>query len=215
MNLLNADIQTLLTNVRGQIPPPVFAQLEAVVSRLEAAKIGVHAPQAGDPVPTVSFVDADSKTININELFADQPLILLFYRGGWCPFCDLTLRAFDKIHEQIEAAGARLVAVSPQTVAETKNTGSSRALSFELASDPHNAAAKSFGVAWTLTEPERELYKAFNSDLERYNNDQDWELPAPAVFIINQQGTVVWSKVNPDYTTRAEPAEVLAALKSV
>ena len=140
---------------------------------------------------------------------------MIYYRGRCCPFCDLTLRAFDAQADAFKAAGARLVGVSPQTVAESIKTADERSLGFEVVSDPHNAAAQAFSLAWALTEEERALYTALDSKLDVANGDDRWELPAPATFIIDQAGTVRWAWVDTNWTRRPEPVDVLAALRAL
>ncbi len=212
---LNAQIQTMLTGVRGQIPPPVFAQLEAVLNRLTDAQVGEQAAKPGSKAPQVAFLRTNGESVSLEQLQKQQTAVLMFYRGGWCPFCDLTLRAFEAYYEKFLAAGAHLYAVSPQLENYTEQTASSRNLSFELLSDPGNKAASAFHLDWTLKEPEQNLYKAFESDLEKYNGDAEWKLPAPAVFVLDRNGIVRWQQVNADYTKRAEPEEVLAAVQAV
>ncbi len=125
------------------------------------------------------------------------------------------LRAFDKQADEFETAGARLIAVSPQTVAESQLTASERDLSMQVLSDPHNAAAEAFEIAWSLTADEKELYKAFGSMLDAANGDDRWQLPAPAIFIIDRSGVVRWSHVDPNHTRRPEPSDVLATLRGL
>ncbi|HEY0778690.1 MAG TPA: redoxin domain-containing protein, partial [Gemmatirosa sp.] len=138
---LNVEISSFLGQLRPTIPPPVFAQLEGVLARLEAARVGAGAPVVGDHAPDVAFVDGAGARVPLRALTADGPLVLLFFRGGWCVFCDLTLRGYERMADQFRAAGARLVAVSPQTAEATAATGAARALTFELLRDPDNAAA--------------------------------------------------------------------------
>lgn len=212
---LNAEIAALLGQLRPTLPPPVFAQLDGVLARLEAARVGVGAPVVGDHAPDVLFVDGAGARVPLRALTANEPLVLLFFRGGWCVFCDLTLRAYERVAEQFRAAGARLVAVSPQTAEATAATGAERALTFELLRDPDNAAAQTFGLAWSLTEGERPLYQAFGAHLDRANGNGDWALPAPAAFVIDPAGMVRYARVDADYTQRADPAEVLAAVRAL
>ena len=212
---LNTQIQTLLGTMRPQIPPPVFTKLLAVLDRLESTRVGAAAPKAGMAIPDVAVTGAKGERVSLRSLSGDGPLVLLFYRGGWCVFCDLTLRAFDRALDDITAAGGRLIAVSPQTVENSEKTGQERQLRFDLFSDPRNEAAQAFGLTWQLTPEERELYVAFNADLAQANGNQDWELPAPAAFLIDRQGMIRWSWVDSNYTRRPEPAEVVAELRKL
>ena len=212
---LNADIQTRLAGAKAQMPPPVFAKLGEMFERLEAAHVGAGAPKVGEPAPDTRFTSRDGSEVSLASLHADGAVVLIFYRGRWCPFCDLTLRAFDADAEAFKSAGARLVGVSPQTTVESARTADERNLRFEVLRDPHNAAAQAFGLAWALTEEERALYTAFDSKLDVANGDDRWQLPAPATFIVDRTGVVRWAWVDSNWTRRPEPADVLAALHAL
>ena len=136
----------------------------------------------------------------------------MFYRGEWCPFCDLTLRAFDKANDEFKKLNAQFITASPQVSGLNNATGENRSLSFPLYTDPHNEAARAFGVLWALNPEERALYKSVGTDLEKFNSDSDWELPAPSAFIIDKSGIVKWAWVNPVWTVRPEPTDILKAL---
>ena len=103
----------------------------------------------------------------------------------------------------------------PQTVENTEKTGQDRALRFDLCSDPRNEAAQAFGLTWQLTPEEQQLYAAFNAHLDQANGNQDWELPAPAAFVIDREGIIRWSWVDSNYTRRPEPTEIVAALRNL
>ena len=212
---LNAQLQALFDSIKGQAPPPVIEKALAIFKRLRDAGLGEEAPKAGDKAPDVQFKTLENETVALSSLLASGPVVLVFYRGRWCPFCDLTLRAFEKEAAAFEAAGARLIAVSPQTVVESQLTASERGISMQLLSDFHNAAGSAFGVVWSLTEEEKQLYKSFNSLLDAANGDDRWQLPAPAIFVIDRSGVVRWSHVDPDHTRRPEPGDVLETVKAL
>lgn len=212
---LNSETRALFEQAKAKAPPPVIAKLLAIFDRLEAAHLGSNATKVGDKAPAGQFLDSAGKLVSLASLYAERPIVLMSFRGRWCPFCDLTLKAFNAIQGDINAAGAHLIAVSPQTVEQTALTKSERGLAFDVMSDPHNAAAEAFGLAWSLTEEERGLYKAFNSNLDQANGDDRWALPAPAAFVIDQQGIVRWAYVDPNHTRRPEPADVLAAVRAL
>ncbi len=163
---LNAQLTELFEEMQQKAPPPVIAKAVAIFERLEVAHTGQSAPKPGDRAPIVDLTSMENTSVSLKSLLDNGPVVLIFYRGRWCPFCDLMLRAFDKQADEFETAGARLIAVSPQTVAESQLTASERDLSMQVLSDPHNAAAEAFEIAWSLTADEKELYKAFGSMLD-------------------------------------------------
>lgn len=212
---LKADLDNVMAGARANAPTHVVNAIEASIDRLTSAGIGDRAPKPGDTAPNVSLTATDGSTTTLRDLFSDRPLVLIFYRGRWCPFCDLALRAFDAANAEFNAAGAQIVAVSPQSVLETTTTASERGLQFPLYSDAHNAAAHSFGLAWQMNGDDRALAASFKVDLEAVNGNDQWELPAPAAFIIDTSGIVRWAAVDPDYRHRPEPADVLQALRAL
>jgi peroxiredoxin len=213
---LNSDIQHFVAKARDGAPAAVFAGLGAMIARLGLDGVGATAPKPGERSPAVSFRAVNGELTPLSSLYRERPLVLLFYRGRWCPFCDLTLKAFERAAPQFTAAGASLAAVSPQVLAETVATAAERGLSYPLFSDPGNAAARAFGLDWQVHQgAEMALYKGFGSNVDQANGDDEWRLPAPAAFVIDQTGTVRWAWVESDWTRRPEPDEVLAAVHAL
>lgn len=213
---LNSDIQTVVAKAREHAPPAAFETLGGMFARLADDGVGAGAPKPGDSAPDVTLVDAQGTETPLGSLYAQRPLVLLFYRGRWCPFCDLTLRAYEKAAPNFAAAGATLAAVSPQTVAETATTGEERCLSYRLFSDRGNAAARAFGLDWQVQEgKERALYQGFGSNVDQANGDDEWTLPSPAAFVIDRSGVVRWAWTDSNWTKRPEPEDVLAAVRAL
>jgi peroxiredoxin len=213
---LNQDIQAVVAQAREHAPPEAFQTLGAMFARLEREGVGAGAPKPGDKAPDATVLDRDGATVRLAALHAERPLALIFYRGRWCPFCDLTLRAYDRAAPEFAAAGASLAAVSPQTVLESATTGEERGLSYPLFSDPANRAARAFGLAWQVQAgAEQALYTGFGARVTEANGDDSWELPAPAVFVVDRTGVVRWSSVDANWTRRAEPEDVLAAVRAL
>jgi len=213
---LNQEIQSVVAKAREHAPPGAFEALNGVFARLERGGVGSNAPKAGVKAPDVVFLDGHGKLVSLASLYASRPLVLLFYRGRWCPFCDLTLRAYERTLPDFAAAGVGLVAVSPQTVLESLATGEERELHYPLLSDRSNEAARAFDLVWHVEEGgEQALYTGFGARVTEANGDDSWELPAPAVFVIDQKGIVRWSFVDTNWTKRAEPEDVLAAVRTL
>ena len=212
--MLSTELQTYAATMRNTLSPEVMVKLEDMLARLHAARVGADAPKVGDVVPTIQFMRADGSSIALGQLLATGPVILIFYRGRWCPFCDLQLRAFDRSAGEFKALGAQLIAISPQNSQELAKQAGEHKWSFELFSDPHNAAARAFSLVWTSTPEEQELSKGWEVDLARINGDDFWELPATALFVIDRSGNVIWRQIDVDFTKRAAPEDVLAALRA-
>jgi peroxiredoxin len=141
--------------------------------------------------------------------------VVTFYRGEWCPFCNLQLRAYQRILPQIQSLGATLVAISPQTPDHSLSTVEKKELTFTVLSDVGNRVARAYRIVFTLEESIRPLYTTIGSDLPSFNSDASWELPMPATFLVAQDGTVRLAFVAEDYTHRLEPADLLDGLRTM
>ena len=171
--------------------------------------------KVGDQAPDFELPNATGKTVRLSDLLQHGPVVVAFYRGGWCPYCNLELRALQKSLAEIEKLGAQLVAISPQTPDSSLSTQQKNELQFQVLSDKHNAVARQFGLVFTLPEEIRTIYKGFGHDLAARNGDDSFELPFPATYVIGQDRIIRFAFVNADYTKRAEPADILAVLREL
>ena len=145
-------------------------------------------------------------------LRCDGPVVLVFYRGGWCPYCNLQLRAFQAVLDGLHEHGATLVAISPQTPDKSLTLAEQAELAFPVLSDVGNAVARRYGLVFALAADDRKLHSGVGIDLTAFNGDDSWELPAPAVYVVDGDGTIRFASVAGDYRWRVGPDEVLAAL---
>jgi peroxiredoxin len=148
-------------------------------------------------------------------LLAEGPLVVTFYRGVWCPYCNLELEALDCIRAEINTRGASLIAISQQTVASNRKCRQCNRISFPILSDQRGELAKAFGIRWTVPPELREVYKELGSDLTLFNGDDSWTLPMPARYVIDRDGVIAYSEINPDYTHRPEPSSILPVLNEL
>ncbi|WP_412070446.1 peroxiredoxin-like family protein [Rubrivirga sp. IMCC43871] len=200
---------------RAQLPAPALAVIDRATATLTAADPTAGAVSVGDLAPSFELPNAIGQTVRLADLLAQGPVVLTFYRGGWCPYCSLELKALQNALPAITEAGARLVAISPQTPDATLSTTEKKALTFDVLSDVGNVIAREYGLVFEVPADLVEAYQGFGIDLEAANGDGTHELPMPATFVIDIDGTVRYAFVDPDYTKRAEPADVLAALDSL
>ena len=141
--------------------------------------------------------------------------MVTFYRGGWCPYCNIQLRAYQAVLPQIAALGARLVAISPQLPDQSLSTVQANELTFEVLSDVGNHAARRFGLVYALPEELRAALRSNNKALPGINGDDSWELPLPATYVISQDGRIALAYIEVDYRKRLEPGAILDALRSL
>jgi len=140
---------------------------------------------------------------------------MTFYRGGWCPYCNLELKAYQDQLTNIKAENATLVAITPELPDVSLSTAEKNALEFEVLSDVNSDYARSLGLVFSLADELRPIYLSFGIEIEKHNGEGQFDLPLAATFVIAQDGTVASAFVDADYTTRQEPAEVVAALKTL
>lgn len=149
----------------------------------------------------------------LDELLLQGPVVLTFYRGAWCPYCNLQLRAYQAILPQVAAWGARLVAISPQRPDNSLGTAEKNALTFDVLSDAGNEVARRYGLVYALPGELRDALRANDKALSTINGDESWELPVPATYVIGEDGRVLLASLHVDYRTRLEPEAMLAALR--
>lgn len=171
-----------------------------------------HARKAGDAAPEFTLLDPDGRPVSSRELLARGPLVVSFYRGVWCPYCNLELQALQEALPEIARRGASLVAISPQTAPNSRKSQRDNKLSFPILSDRRSEVANAFGIRFALPDYLVELYKGFKNDLPVFNDDPSWVLPMPARYVIGSDGIIAYSEVNPDYTQRPDPSELLPVL---
>jgi peroxiredoxin len=195
------------------VPRSVIETMHRATAELIASGAASRALKAGNQAPVFTLNDPDGHPVSSADLLTRGPLVVSFYRGVWCPYCNMELQALDAALPAFRALGASLVAISPQTAANSRKSLRQNALRFPILSDPHNAIAASFGLRFELPSYLVELYKARKNDLPAFNGDPSWTLPMPGRFVIAQDGTILYAEVNPDYTRRPEPADMLPALR--
>jgi peroxiredoxin len=171
-----------------------------------------RANKAGDVAPEFTLLDPEGKEVSSRDLLARGPLVVSFYRGVWCPYCNLELQALQEALADITVRGANLVAISPQTAANSRKSQRDNKLSFPILSDVKSEVANAFGIRFVLPDYLVELYKGFGNNLPLTNNDPSWVLPMPARYVIGTDGIIAYSEVNPDYTHRPDPSELLPVL---
>jgi peroxiredoxin len=195
-------------------PAWVHEPMHRATAELIAAGAAEKALKAVDRAPAFTLDDADGKPASSADLLAQGPLVVTFYRGVWCPYCNMDLQALQEALPQIEGLGASIVAISPQKPANSRRSQRENKLDFPILSDPGNEVAAAFGLRFTLPDYLQDLYKnAFKNDLAVVNGDASWTLPMPARYVIGRDGVIAYAEVNPDYTNRPDPSEMLPTLQ--
>lgn len=196
-------------------PQDIHPIMERATAELVASGQAGRALKAGDRAPVFTLNDPDGKPVSSADLLANGPLIISFYRGVWCPYCNFELQALQETMPRFQALGAKLVAISPQTAANSRKSQRQNKLGFPILSDTHNDVAAAFGLRFALPDYLVDLYKRLKNDLPAFNDDPAWTLPMPARYVIGQDGVIAYAEVNPDYTRRPEPDSMLPVLQQL
>jgi peroxiredoxin len=195
-------------------PAEIHPVMHRATAELIASGAAGKALKVGDKAPAFTLNDPDGNAVSSADLLAKGPLVVTFYRGVWCPYCNMDLQAIQEALPKIKELGADLVAISPQTAPNSRRSRRENKLDFPILSDPHNHVADSFRLRFKLPDYLKDLYMSvFKNDLGAVNGDPSWTLPMPARYVIGQDGTILYSEVNPDYTNRPDPKELLPVLQ--
>lgn len=194
-------------------PPEIHPVMERATAELIASGQARRALKAGNIAPAFTLNDPDGKPVSSAALLKKGPLVISFYRGVWCPYCNLELQALEETFAAFQAQGANLVAISPQNAVNSRKSVRTNHLSFPILSDTHNDVAAAFGIRFALPDYLVDLYKNLKNDLPAFNGEDSWTLPMPARYVIGQDGMILYAEVNPDYTRRPEPADMLPVLR--
>jgi peroxiredoxin len=201
----------------GRQANPVFMKaVDDIISKAKAFEKGADAIKIGQKAPDFELPNAEGKGVSLKTFLEKGPVVLTFYRGDWCPYCNLQLRALQSKLDDIHALGATLIAISPQVPDGSLTKSEIDKMDFIVLSDQDAKIASQYGVAWEVPDFLIEhMTVDRNLDLEKINNGNGRILPIPATFIVNPEGIVSWSYVNVDYRTRSEPDEIIEALKNI
>ena len=196
-----------------RVPADLQAKIESHIEQLRGDAISKTMLKAGDRAPSIVLNNASGERVDVSALLATGPVIVSFYRGGWCPYCNIELKALQDHLPQIKAAGASLVAISPENPDETLSTAEKNALSFAVLSDPMQTVGRAFGLVYDFTDELKGVYQGFKLDLPALNGTpDDWALPVSATYVIDRDGTIVYANTDVDFRYRADPQDVLKAL---
>jgi peroxiredoxin len=195
-------------------PAEMIALFERGIQEVGGSGVLERALAVGDEAPAFTLPGATGSEVALSGLLEHGPVVIVFYRGGWCPYCNIQLQHMQRLLPAFEAAGATLVAISPERPDHTLDTAEREALSFEVLSDTKNEVARAFGVVYPLPAYLVEVFRP-RMDLAARHDDDKWELPLAATYVVDRAGIIQYAFVDSDYRKRAEPAAVLAAVEAL
>lgn len=212
-------MQARLDGIRDVIltdaPPGIRKRILLHIQNLVKGNILADCKKEGAAALDFTLVDGRGKEVSLGRELEKGPVVLSYYRGEWCPFCVEEVKTLQTIYQDITALGARLIALSPQTQTQTASMVDRLGLSFDILTDLGNKVAGAYGLVFEADEPIKYVYAEFGIELQEYNGDRTYRLPVPATYIIGQDGVIKWAFLEPDYTKRAEPEDILAQLRKL
>lgn len=196
--------------------PDFMSGVDAAIAKAKNFEEGALALKMGQKAILFELPNQEGKTVSLDSLLINGPVVLTFYRGDWCPYCNLQLRALQARLDEMQALGASLVAISPQVPDESLTKSEISQMNFTVLSDQNASVASQYGVAWEVPEFLLSHMRVDrNLDLAKINNGNAHVLPIPATFILDKNGIIVWTYVNVDYRTRSEPQEIIEQLQKL
>ena len=212
MTTLQEKLDSFKTQFKTQAPEAAFEAFARSTQELIDSGQADRALKAGDAAPDFVLTDSDRNDVALDDLLAKGPVVLTFYRGVWCPYCNIELQALEQVAADIRARGATLVAISMQGASDSRKSQRDNKLSFPILTDQNGELAEKFGIRWSLQDYVIPIHEGFGVELPRIHGDGQWNLPMPARYVIDTTGTIAYAEVNPDYTRRPEPADLFPIL---
>jgi len=207
--LLAPQLDGVYANFQKNGPEDIKAPITKVIDDLTNNYNASQVIKVGEKLPSFKLPDAVGKEQSSDELLAQGPIVITFYRGEWCPFCNIAISGFQKHWESFKAKGVNVVAITPQLPNGTLTMKEKHDLAFPVVTDLHNEYARKLGIVWKQPEALRPVFERFGHDLNKENGDDSFELPLPATFLVDKSGTIRNRYFDPNYTKRVEPTTVL------
>ncbi|MFI9389049.1 peroxiredoxin-like family protein [Kutzneria sp. NPDC052558] len=216
MTSIASRVEEMHQGMAGRMPEEVAARFAQEQAALDAAGTPAEVAKPGSAMPDGDLLDAHGTPTTLTAATAGKPAVVVFYRGGWCPYCNLALRAYQQeLVPALESRGAALVAVSPQKPDGSLSAQEANELNYAVLSDPGNQIAGQLGILTAPSDGARESQLAMGLDLTAVNADGTTTLPMPTTVVLDAEGVIRWIDVHPNYTTRSEVSDILAALDSI
>jgi peroxiredoxin len=212
---LQQQLDEFLAQGRSLLPADLLQDLLRPIEQLITSGAAEKALKEGAQAPDFTLPDALGNAVTLSHLLAQGSVVITFYRGEWCPYCNLELRAYQQALPQLRALGASLVAISPQMPDHSLSTGEKLELTFAVLSDVGNHVAREYGLVFSIDEAVRSAHQRVGANLPAFNGDDSWELPMAGTFLIDQSGIVRLAFVDPDFTRRLDPSVIITRLNEL
>lgn len=211
---LKAQLEQMAEGSKRRLPAAMLETMESAINELKESNLVETARGKGDAAIDATLKTANGESVTLSQEWSEGPVVLMWYRGGWCPYCNLQLKAMNDRIKSLESTGAKLLVVSPELPEKSQETIDRNQLEMTILHDPHNELAQKYGIVFKLPDSLLPLYRD-RLGLSQYNGDDSMQLPLAATYVIDQEGTIRYSYLEEDYKKRAEPTEVMAAVRSL
>ena len=212
MTTLQDKLDSFKSQFKTQAPAEAFEAFGRSTRELIDSGQADRALQAGDVIPDFVLSDSDKNNVSLKDLLTKGPVVMTFYRGVWCPYCNIELQALEEVANEIRSRGATLVAISMQGATDSRKSQKDNNLSFPILTDQNGELSEKLGIRWTLQDYVVPFHQGFGVELPRIHGDGQWNLPMPARYVVDTRGVIAYSEVNPDYTRRPEPSDLFPVL---
>ena len=209
------ELRQTVEHVRSVAPPPVFSKLESAIAALQGDGVAQRGVAVGDRPKQPVLNDVQGRAVDLAAMNAAGPLVITFYRGGWCPYCNVELRGLPRIDAELRQHDAAQVAVTPEAPSHGAATAAEAGVTFPVLHDAELAFARALGIVFQPTGALREAHDAFGLDLQARNQAYTDELPLAVTLVLDRGGKVVWTFKDADWTKRAEPSDIVAAVAAI
>lgn len=212
---LKEQLDTKAAATKKVLASEKYNIMDNATQALIQSNITKNALKTGDIINDFTLVNATNTPVTLSNRLKNKRVVLSFYRGGWCPYCNMELRALQNILPEIEANNAELIAISPEVPDQSLTTSEKNELSFQVLSDVDNKVAKNLGLVFKMPKDLQDLYSnEFNIHVDKHNGNNNYELPLAATYIINENGKIIYDFVTERYTERTEPKDILEVLQN-
>jgi len=215
-NTYKENVNELIGQLKGMFPADKFAIFNDDAKQLNRTHTSPLSIKSGDRAPNFSLPNAHGKIINLQDLLTQGPVVITFYRGVWCPYCNLHLKLLQEMLPEIKHAGANLIAISPMNPDNAKGSVETNELEYEVLSDAGNKVARQFTTVFKNSAQAIQAMADLGYDFYSFYDDKSAELPVSATFIISAEGVIAFAESEGgDYRKRTEPSVILDALKAL
>ncbi len=215
MIMLKTKIAAFDEAKQQQLTKDVLKTMDVATYKLKASGLESNCLNTGQTAPNFTLPDNTGELFTLSQATEQQTIVISFYRGGWCPYCNMELEALQTMLPKIEATGAKLIVISPELPEKATETKQRNGIEFTILHDEGNKLAKRFGLVFSLDKSLRPIYHDFDLDIPNYNGDTSYSLPIPATYIISKGNKIMADFIDADYTKRMEPSQIVADLNQM